>query len=82
MWVSDMRRKQGGDSREEVGDMDVFYEIMCRGKQKCGTFVSSEFVNQCPKCGEKKIMLREVRKKLGNRRSDKQARGHSASLSS
>jgi len=53
--------------------MDVFYEIMCRGKQKCGTFVSSECVSQCPKCGEEKIILREVRKKLGKRKSDKQA---------
>jgi hypothetical protein len=49
---------------EDVGDVDVFYEIMCRGEQKCGTFVSSEFVNSCPKCGAGKIIIRVEKKKL------------------
>jgi outer membrane protein assembly factor BamB len=49
---------------EDVGDMDVYYEIMCRGERKCGTFVSSEFVNQCPKCGASKIILRVEKKRL------------------
>jgi len=52
------------DFYEDVGDMDVYYEIMCRGEQKCGTFVSSEFVRQCPKCGASKIILRVEKKKL------------------
>jgi hypothetical protein len=53
------------DFREDVGDRDVYYEIMCRGERKCGTFVSSEFVSQCPKCGANKIIFRVEKKKLG-----------------
>lgn len=49
---------------QETGDTDVLYEIMCRGKERCGSFVSSRFLKQCPKCGAKKIILRVVRKKL------------------
>jgi rRNA maturation endonuclease Nob1 len=44
--------------------MDTFYEIMCRGEKKCGTFVSSENVSKCPKCGSDRIILRVVKKKL------------------
>jgi outer membrane protein assembly factor BamB len=54
---------------EDVGDMDVFYEIMCRGERKCGTFVSSEFVNECPKCGASKIILRVEKKRLDEKKS-------------
>jgi hypothetical protein len=57
------------DFYEDVGDMDVYYEIMCRGEQKCGTFVSSEFMKQCPKCGASKIILRVEKKKLDERSS-------------
>lgn len=53
---------------EDVGDMDVFYEIMCRGERKCGTFVSSEFVDECPKCGASKIILRVEKKELYEKR--------------
>lgn len=53
---------------EDVGDMDVFYEIMCRGERKCGTFVSSEFVDKCPKCGASKIILRVEKKRLDEKR--------------
>ena len=47
--------------------MEEFYEIMCRGKQKCGTFVSSEEVGKCPKCGSERIILRVVKKNLESR---------------
>lgn len=49
---------------KEMGDEEVFYEIMCRGSEKCGSFVSSRFLRRCPKCGAEKIILRIVKKKL------------------
>jgi hypothetical protein len=55
---------------EDTGDEDVFYEIVCRGKRKCGSFASSKFVRQCPKCGAQKIILRVVKKKLSMDRMD------------
>jgi predicted RNA-binding Zn-ribbon protein involved in translation (DUF1610 family) len=49
--------------------MDEFYEIMCRGERKCGTFVSSESVNQCPKCGTSKIILRVEKRRLDEKKT-------------
>ncbi len=47
-----------------MSDTEEFFEIMCRGERKCGTFVSYENIGRCPKCGSEKIMLRVVRKRL------------------
>lgn len=47
--------------------MQEFYEIMCRGQQKCGTFVSLKEVSKCPKCGSERIILRVVKKNLKSR---------------
>ncbi len=49
---------------EEDKDGDLFYEIHCRGPKKCGSFVSSKKIGQCPKCNSEKILSRTVRKKL------------------
>jgi outer membrane protein assembly factor BamB len=49
---------------EEVGDSDVFYEIMCRGESRCGTFVSSSYVRLCPKCRSDRITLRIAKSKI------------------
>lgn len=48
----------------EDEDGEEFFEIHCRGPEKCGSFVSSEKIAQCPKCGSEKILLREVKKKV------------------
>jgi len=37
------------------------FEVMCRGRSKCGTFVSARRVDVCPKCGEAKVALRAVK---------------------
>ena len=47
---------------EEVGEKDVLYEIMCRGERRCGTFVSSSYIRQCPKCRSSRITVRIIRK--------------------
>jgi len=39
---------------------DELYEVMCRGKAKCGTFVSARRIDACPKCGEAKVSVRPV----------------------
>ncbi|TET89107.1 MAG: hypothetical protein E3J35_11205 [Methanomassiliicoccales archaeon] len=54
----------------DVGEEEVFYEVMCRSKEKCGTFVSTKFLRRCPKCGAERIILRIVRKKLGESEKD------------
>lgn len=35
-----------------------FYEILCRGPSKCGTFVSVRSLDACPKCGSPKVARR------------------------
>jgi len=47
---------------EEVGEKDILYEIMCRGERRCGTFVSSSHIRQCPKCRSSRITVRIIRK--------------------
>lgn len=49
---------------EDVGDSEVFYEIMCRGESRCGTFVSSSYVRLCPKCRSERITLRIAKSKI------------------
>lgn len=49
---------------EEVGDREVFYEIMCRGESRCGTFVSSSYIRLCPKCRSERITLRIAKSKI------------------
>ena len=39
-------------------DGGTFYEILCRGPSKCGTFVSVRTLDACPKCGSPKIVVR------------------------
>jgi len=51
-------------SIEEDKDGELFYEIHCRSSQKCGSFVSSTKIKQCPKCRSPKILLRAVKKKI------------------
>jgi ABC-type ATPase with predicted acetyltransferase domain len=48
----------------EDEDGEIFFEVHCRGPEKCGSFVTSEKRMQCPKCGSEKILLREVKKKV------------------
>ena len=43
---------------------EIFYEVLCRGKDKCGTFVSAVKLERCPKCRSAKIMIREMPKDL------------------
>lgn len=43
---------------------ESFYEILCRGKDKCGTFVSAVKIDQCPKCGSSKVLVRSMEKDL------------------
>jgi len=38
----------------------TFYEVLCRGPSKCGTFVSVRALDACPKCGSPKIVLRSA----------------------
>ncbi|MEE9490405.1 MAG: hypothetical protein V3V91_08215 [Thermoplasmata archaeon] len=47
---------------EEIGEGDILYEIMCRGDSRCGTFVSSSYIRQCPKCRSTRIMVRVIRR--------------------
>ena len=42
----------------------MFYEILCRGKDKCGTFVSSVKIDRCPKCKSAKDLIREMPRDL------------------
>ena len=43
---------------------EMFYEILCRGKDKCGTFVSSVKIDRCPKCKSAKVLIREMPRDL------------------
>ena len=43
-----------GAVAEEAG----FFEILCRGPGKCGTFVSVRPLDACPKCGSPKVSRR------------------------
>jgi len=43
---------------------ELFYEILCRGKDKCGTFVSAVKMDHCPKCRSPKVLVREMLKGL------------------
>ncbi len=45
-------------------DTEVFYEILCRGKAKCGTFVSAVYTVQCPKCASERNTVRIIKEKL------------------
>ena len=36
----------------------AFYEVVCRGPSKCGTFVSVRPLDACPKCGSSRIQRR------------------------
>lgn len=45
-------------------DTEVFYEILCRGSAKCGTFVSAVYTESCPKCGSQRNVVRIIREKL------------------
>ncbi len=43
---------------------ETFFEILCRGKDKCGTFVSAVKLDRCPKCSSAKVMIREMPRDL------------------
>ena len=45
-------------------DVDVFYEILCRGDAKCGTFVSAVYTPLCPRCGSEKNVVRIIKEKI------------------
>ena len=44
---------------------ETFYEILCRGRDKCGTFVSAIEIDHCPKCRSTKVMVRPTPRNLG-----------------
>jgi len=39
---------------------DVLYEVLCRGPERCGMFVSAEKVDACPRCRSRKVRIRAV----------------------
>jgi hypothetical protein len=39
---------------------EVLYEVLCRGPDRCGMFVSVEKVDACPRCRSRKIRVRTV----------------------
>jgi rRNA maturation endonuclease Nob1 len=41
-----------------VAEGGGFFEILCRGPSKCGTFVSVRPLDACPKCGSPKVSRR------------------------
>ncbi len=43
---------------------ETFYEVLCRGKDRCGTFVSIVKIERCPKCKSSKLMIREMARDL------------------
>jgi len=43
---------------DAVAEGGAFYEILCRGPSKCGTFVSIRPLDACPKCGSSKVVRR------------------------
>jgi hypothetical protein len=46
----------GWPTVDAAGGGTAFYEVLCRGPSKCGTFVSVRPLDACPKCGSKKIL--------------------------
>jgi len=42
-----------------VADENLF-EILCRGPERCGMFVSARKADACPRCGSRKIRIRLV----------------------
>lgn len=49
---------------EEDKDGEMYFEISCRGLNKCGSFVSSTEIDYCPKCRSDKVLLRMIKKKI------------------
>ena len=45
-------------------DIEIFYEILCRGEKKCGTFVSVVYTDKCPRCSSDKTIVRIIKEKL------------------
>jgi DNA-binding beta-propeller fold protein YncE len=45
-------------------EVEVFYEILCRGDAKCGTFVSAVYSPLCPRCGSEKNVVRIIKEKI------------------
>jgi outer membrane protein assembly factor BamB len=45
-------------------ECEVFYEILCRGTEKCGTFVSAVYTGSCPRCGSDRNVVRIIKEKL------------------
>ncbi|HEQ79218.1 MAG TPA: hypothetical protein ENN76_03015 [Euryarchaeota archaeon] len=42
-------------------EQELFFEILCKGKSRCGTFVSSAYTRRCPCCkGEDIVVSRQV----------------------
>jgi len=39
---------------------DVLFEVLCRGPERCGMFVSAAEVDACPRCGSRKVRIRRV----------------------
>jgi len=39
---------------------DGLYEVLCRGPERCGMFVSAREVDACPRCGSRKVRVRRV----------------------
>ncbi len=46
---------------EDLEGKEVYYEILCMGEAKCGTFVSATSAHACPKCGSAKALVRVAR---------------------
>ncbi len=39
---------------------EVLYEVLCRGPDRCGMFVSAVKVDACPRCRSRKVRVRPV----------------------
>ena len=39
---------------------EVLYEVLCRGPDRCGMFVSAVKVDACPRCRSRKVQVRSV----------------------
>ena len=39
---------------------EVLYEVLCRGPDRCGMFVSAVKVDACPRCRSRKVRVRAV----------------------
>ncbi len=53
-----LRRAVDGPVVGAVAEGAGFFEILCRGPSKCGTFVSVRPLDACPKCGSPKVARR------------------------